>query len=193
MARRPAGRPALNARLCPFMLATMIGSIRLPAALQIRVFDHLQETITHEPGDTALSRVWPILLPVLHDYVGVVSVRAMQGGLSDLAPLVTEFAALLFREFHEQAVAERLLEVATSLDPALRADPFHRSTYYAGAAGQIRQLRDRGLSRLDRRDGAHRSQPLSRGLPRLHGAYRRQSGRLPFDSGLAVRALKQGL
>lgn len=126
----PSGRPAaLNAKLWPFMLATMIGSIRLPAALQIRVFDHLQETLTHEPGDTARSRVWPILLPVLHDYVGVVSVRAMQGGLSDLAPLVTEFAALLFREFHEQPVAERLLEVATSLDPALRTDPFHRSTY----------------------------------------------------------------
>jgi len=126
----PSGWPAaLNARLCPFMLATMIGSIRLPSALQIRVFDHLQETITDEPGDTARSRAWPVLLPVLHDYVGVVSVRAMQGGLSDLALLVTEFAALLFREFHEQAVAERLLEVATSLDPALRADPFHRSTY----------------------------------------------------------------
>lgn len=125
-----SGRPtALNARLRPFMLATMIGSIRLPAALQIRVFDHLQETITDEPGDTARSGVWPILLPALHDYVGVASVRAMQSGLSDLASLVTEFAALLFREFHEQAVAERLLEVATSLDPALRADPFHRSTY----------------------------------------------------------------
>ncbi|MGO9151812.1 hypothetical protein, partial [Mycobacterium sp.] len=126
----PSGRAtALNARLCPFMVATMIGSIRLPAALQIRVFDHLQETITDEPGDTVRSGVWPILLPALHDYVGVSSVRAMQSGLSDLAPLLTEFAALLFREFHEQAVAERLLEVATSLDPALRADPFHRSTY----------------------------------------------------------------
>ncbi|MGA9492714.1 MAG: hypothetical protein WBV80_21035, partial [Mycobacterium sp.] len=126
----PSGQPTtLNARLCPFMVATMIGSIRLPVALQIRVFDHLQETITHEPGDTASSRVWPILLPVLHDYVGVVSVRAVRGDLSDLAPLFTEFAALLFREFHEQAVAERLLEVATSLDPTLRGDPFHRSTY----------------------------------------------------------------
>ena len=126
----PSGRPpALNARLCPFMLATMVGSIRLPGALQIRVFDHLRETITPEPGDTARSHVWPILLPVLHEYVGVVSVRAMLGGHSDLAPLITEFAALLFREFHEQAVAERLLEVATSLDPALRADPFYRTTY----------------------------------------------------------------
>lgn len=126
----PLGLPAArNARLCPFMLAAMIGSARLPAALQIRVFDHLQETITDEPGYTACSQVWPILLPVLHEYVGVVSVRAMQGGVSDIARLVTEFAALLFREFREQAVAERLLEVATSLDPALLTDPFHRSTY----------------------------------------------------------------
>ena len=125
-----SGRPiAPNAKLWPFMLATMIGSIRLPMPLQIRVFDHLQETIIREPGDSVGSRIWPVLLPVLHDYVGVVSVRAMQDGLPDLAALVTEFAALLFREFHEQAVAERLLEVATSLDPALRADPFHRSTY----------------------------------------------------------------
>ncbi|UMB69027.1 glycosyltransferase [Mycobacterium paraterrae] len=126
----PSGPLATNnAKLWPFILAAMTGSIRLPIAAQMRIFDHLQETISVESGDTIRSRVWPVLLPALHDYVGVVSVRAMQGGLEDLAALVTEFTALLFREFHEQAVAERLLEVASSLDPALRADPFYRSTY----------------------------------------------------------------
>lgn len=126
----PSGQlAALNARLCPFMVAAMIGSARLPAALQLRVFDHLQQTIPEKPGDNPCSRVWPTLAPALQEYVGVVSVRTMLGGASDTGRLLTEFAALLFRGFREQAVAERLLEVATSLDPTLLRDPFHRSTF----------------------------------------------------------------
>jgi glycosyltransferase involved in cell wall biosynthesis len=99
---------ALNDRLFPLMLATMIGSIRLRAALQIRVFHHLQNAIIHEPDDTALSRIWPILQPALDDYLKVVSARRMLGDSSDLASLATEFATSLFREFHEQNTAERM-------------------------------------------------------------------------------------
>jgi len=147
----PARLAALNARLSPFMVAAMVGSARLPAALQMRVFDHLQETITDKPGDKPCSEVWSILLPVLHEYVGVVSVRAMLGGASDVARLVTEFAALLFREFREQAVAERLLEVATSLDPALATDAFHRATYVQVLQGRSANYEIAGyLGSIDR-------------------------------------------
>jgi hypothetical protein len=50
------------------MLAAMIGSIRLRATLQIRVFHHLWKAIIHEPDDTVRSRIWPILQPALDDY-----------------------------------------------------------------------------------------------------------------------------
>ena len=105
----PGGRStALNDRLFPFMLATMIGSIRLRTTLQIRVFHHLQKAIIHEPDDTVRSRIWPILQPALDDYLKVVSARRMLGDSSDLASLATEFATSLFREFHEQNTAERM-------------------------------------------------------------------------------------
>src|SRR6202008_1646136 len=49
----PGGRStALNDRLFPLMLATLIGSIRLQPTLQIRVFYHLLKAIIHEPDDT---------------------------------------------------------------------------------------------------------------------------------------------
>ncbi len=105
----PDGRStALNDRLFPFMLATMIGSIRLRATLQIRVFHHLQKAIIHEPDDTLRSRIWPILQPALDYYLKVVSARRMLGDSSDLASLATEFATSLFRKFHEQNTAERM-------------------------------------------------------------------------------------
>ncbi|MGB9252710.1 MAG: tetratricopeptide repeat protein, partial [Mycobacterium sp.] len=105
----PGGRSTgLNDRLFPFMLATMIGSIRLRATLQIRVFHHLQKAIIHEPDDTVRSRIWPILQPALADYLKIVSARRMLGDSSDLASLATEFATSLFREFHEQNTPERM-------------------------------------------------------------------------------------
>ena len=105
----PGGRStALNDRLFPFTLATMIGSIRLRATLQIRVFQHLQKAIIHEPDDTVRSRIWPILQPALGDYLKVVSARRMLGDSSDLASQAIKFATSLSREFHEQNTAERM-------------------------------------------------------------------------------------
>ncbi|MFY2860300.1 glycosyltransferase [Mycobacterium sp. THU-M104] len=105
----PDGRStALSDRLFPFMLATMIGSIRLRSTLPIRVFHHLQKAIIHEPDDTVRSRIWPILQPALDDYLKVVSTRRMLGDSSDLASLATEAATSLFREFREQNTAERM-------------------------------------------------------------------------------------
>jgi GT2 family glycosyltransferase/tetratricopeptide (TPR) repeat protein len=99
---------ALNDRLLPLMLATMIGSIRLRATVQIRVFHHLRKAVIHEPADPVRSRIWPILQPALDDYLKVVSACRMLGDSSDLASLATEFATSLFREFHEQNAAERV-------------------------------------------------------------------------------------
>jgi GT2 family glycosyltransferase/thioredoxin-like negative regulator of GroEL len=105
----PSGRSsAVNDRLFPLMLATMIGTIRLPTTLQLRVFHHLQKAIIREPDDTVRSRIWPILQPALEEYLNVVSARRMLGGSSDLASLATESATSLFREFHEQNIAEAM-------------------------------------------------------------------------------------
>ncbi len=105
----PGGRStAVNDRLFPLILATMIGTIRLPTTLQIRVFHHLQKAIIHEPDETVRSRVWPILQPALEEYLNVISARRMLGGSSDLASLAIESATSLFREFHEQNTAERM-------------------------------------------------------------------------------------
>lgn len=124
-------------KFCLFMVAAVIGSLKLSVASQMRLFDCLQEVITDRSDDAAHLRAWPILLPSLHDYAGMVSVRAARGGFSDLAVLVTEFAALLFREFHEQSVAELLLEAATALDPVIATDPLHRSAYIQVLQGRF--------------------------------------------------------
>ena len=105
----PGGRSAaVDDRLFPLTLATMIGSIRLRATLQIRVFHHLQKALSYEPDDAARSRIWPILQPALDDYLKVVAARGMLGDSSDLASLVTEFVTALFREFYDQNTAERM-------------------------------------------------------------------------------------
>ena len=105
----PDGRStALGDRLFPFMLATLIGSVRLRATLQIRVFHHVQQTSIHEPDDTVRSLIWPILQPALDYYLKVVSARRMLGDSSDLAVQATEFATSLFREFGEQNPAEQM-------------------------------------------------------------------------------------